>query len=258
MATACPDLAVGAPLLLPNRWGEIYSFSGKTGGQLWVFREPPYPIKQALASLGEFIAPVGDLDGDGRHDLLVAAPFHDNTGAATLPGRKGLCTLRCERDGHPLASGGVPAQQRFVRRCLESGSATRTATVSRTTIGHRGTDELLLFSGTSGALLRSIPSPADAGTGLIAFARAGERDGDAKEDFSVGIPESKRASLLNGQGSELLTLTDPGAAPSSSLQGFASRLARVADLNDDGKSELLVASPGKTRAAKRRLAWCFS
>ena len=52
--------------------------------------------------------------------------------------------------------------------------------------------------------------------------------------------------LLNGQGTALLTLTDPGAAPPSSQQGFASRLARVADLNGDGKPELLVAKPGET------------
>src|SRR5436305_963734 len=36
-----PDLAVGAPEFLNNRWGEVYAFSGATGAQLWVFREPP-------------------------------------------------------------------------------------------------------------------------------------------------------------------------------------------------------------------------
>src|SRR5205814_1458950 len=117
-------------------------------------------------------------------------------------------------------------------------------------IGHRGTNEVLLYSGASGALLRSIPSPANAGSALLAFARAGERDGDSREDFWLGIPESKRASLLNGQGSVLLTLTDAGAAPPNSSLGFASRLARVADLNGDGKPELLVAKPGESAGAQ--------
>lgn len=239
-----PDVAVGAPLLLP-RWGEVYAFSGKTGGQLWVLREPPYPSRQAVASLGVFMAPVGDLNGDGRHDLFVSAPFHDNTGAATVLGGKVFvlsgasgAVIRSHQAASPLDNG-------FFGGAVGGIGDQNGDGVEDYMIGHRGTNEVLLFSGASGALLRSIPSPADAGSALIAFARAGERDGDGKEDFWVGIPEAKLASLLNGQGASLLNLTDPGAAPPLASQGFASRLARVADLNGDGKPELLIAKPSE-------------
>ena len=245
-----PDFAVGAPLLLPNKWGEVYAFSGKTGGQLWLFREPPYPSRQAIASLGEFIAPAGDLNGDGRHDLIVAAPFHDNSSAGTILGGKVFALsgasgaiIRTHQAASPLDNG-------FFGGTLSGIGDQNGDGVEDYLIGHRGTNEVLLFSGASGALLRSISSPANAGSGLIAFARAGERDGDGKEDFWAGLPESKRATLLNGQGTALLTLTDPGAAPPNSLQGFASRLARVADLNGDGKPELLIAKPGEDAGGK--------
>ena len=241
-----PDLAVGAPEFLNNRWGEVYAFSGATGGQLWVFREPPYPVKQAIASVGQFIAPVGDLNGDGRHDLLVAAPFHDNTGAGTLLG--GAVFVLSGASGAIIRSHQAvpPVNNGFFGGALSALGDQNGDGVEDYLIGHRGTGEVLLMSGATGALLRSIPSPADAGSGLITFARAGERDGDGKEDFWAGIPESKRASLLNAQGTSLVTLNDPGTAPPSSQQGFASRLARVADLNGDGKPELLIAKPGET------------
>ena len=246
-----PDLAVGAPEFLNNRWGEVYAFSGATGGQLWVFREPPYPVKQAIASLGQFIAPVGDLNADGRRDLLVAAPFHDNTGAGTLLGGAVFvlsgasgAIIRSHQASSPLANG-------FFGGTLSAIGDQNGDGVEDYLIGHRGTNDVLLMSGATGALLRSIASPAAAGSGLITFARAGERDGDGKEDFWTGIPEAKRASLLNGQGTSLVTLIDPGAAPPSSQQGFASRLARVADLNGDGKPELLIAKPGETTGGQR-------
>jgi len=239
------DVAVGAPELLNNRWGEVYAFSGATGSQLWVFREPPYPGKQPIASLGLFIAPAADLDGDGRRDLLAAAPFHDNTGAGTILG--GSVFVLSGASGTTIRSHqAAPAVDNgFFGGTLSAVGDQNGDGVEDYLIGHRGTDEALLYSGASGALLRSIQLPADAGSGLIAFARAGERDGDGREDFWVGIPESKRALLLNGQGSVLITLSDQGVATPNSLQGFASRLARVADLNGDGKPELLIAKPGE-------------
>ena len=240
-----PDVSVGAPEFLNNRWGEVYAFSGKTGAQLWVFREPPYPNKQAIASLATFMAPVGDLNGDGRRDLLVAAPFHDSTGAGTLlAGRVFVLSgfsgavIRSHQAAVPLDNGLFGGTVSGVAD--QNGDA-----IDDYVIGHRGSNEVLLFSGASGALLRSIASPADAASGLLAFALAGDRDGDGKEDFWVGIPAANRAYLLNGQGVTLLSLTDPGAPPPDSLTAFASSLARIGDLNGDGKADLLVGKPGE-------------
>ncbi len=168
-----PDLAVGAPEFLSNRWGEVYAFSGATGGQLWVFREPPYPVKQAIASLGQFIAPLGDVNGDGRRDLLVAAPFHDNTGAGTLLG--GAVFVLSGASGANIRShqAASPVNNGFFGGALSAIGDQNGDGVEDYLIGHRGSDEVLLMSGATGTVLRPIPSPAAAGSGLIAVRARG-------------------------------------------------------------------------------------
>jgi hypothetical protein len=81
---------------------------------------------------------------------------------------------------------------------------------------------------------------------LIAFAPAGDRDGDGKEDFWVGIPAANAAFLLNGQGAKLLTLSDPGAPAANVLAAFASALTRLGDVNGDARRDLLVAKAGES------------
>jgi hypothetical protein len=92
-------------------------------------------------------------------------------------------------------------------------------------MGDRAAGAIDLRSGATGARIRSIPSPADeSGNGLFALARAGDRDGDAKEDFWAGAVVTGAAYLLNGTGTVLLQVSDPGPAVPGE-NGFGSRLA---------------------------------
>jgi hypothetical protein len=99
-------------------------------------------------------------------------------------------------------------------------------------------------SGQIGTLLRSIPTPVTAGTaGAFALARAGDRDGDGKEDFWASSTVTGAAYLLNETGTVLVQVSDPGT-PRATEGGYGARLAAVSDLNGDGKPEALIAKPG--------------
>lgn len=73
-----PDLVVGAPLADPFGLvdaGQTFVFSGPTGASLYSFigTNPPAP-PAAGDRFGTSVAVVGDLNGDGRADLLVGGP----------------------------------------------------------------------------------------------------------------------------------------------------------------------------------------
>ena len=241
-----PDLVVGSPVLLPNRWGEVYAFSGATGSQLWRFQEPPHPMGvQAIPSLGQFLASVGDANGDGKRDVLAAAPFHDNDpGVGTLLGGRVFvlsgvsgAVIRSHQAAAPIDNG-------FFGGTVSALGDQDADGVEDYLIGHRGADEILLYSGATGALIRSMPAPAATIDTLLAFARAGDRDGDSREDFWVGVPGSGAVSLVNGQGTVLAQVSDPGPAPANALDAFGRSVVTLGDVNGDGTRELVIGKPG--------------
>lgn len=80
------DFIVGAPLAaLPGSYahyyGAAYVFSGRTGSILFDLAPPAWRIY----STGEAVASAGDVDGDGRADVLIAAPMYPFVGAP-IPG----------------------------------------------------------------------------------------------------------------------------------------------------------------------------
>jgi hypothetical protein len=238
------DLAVGSPVLL-NAWGLVAAFSGANGAALWSTLEPG--PRQAVASFGLFIATIGDVNGDGRKDLVVAAPFFDIDPdpsvfllagkAFVLSGATGMI-VRDHSSATPVDDGYYGGKVGAIGDQNADG-------IEEYLIGDRTAGVLDLRSGATGAVLRAIPSPADeSGSGAFSFARAGDRDGDGKEDFWVGAGLAGSASLLNGVGTVLKQVLDPGV-PAPGSNGFGSQVAATGDLDGDGKPELLIAKPAE-------------
>jgi hypothetical protein len=109
----------------------------------------------------------------------------------------------------------------------------------------------MLFSGTDGALVRTLqaPNPQTFANFGQALAALGDINGDGVPDLAVGIPAYDRVDLFDqGQvvlfsgttGSLLRTLQD------RSLQAggqFGRTLAALGDINGDGVSDLAVGAP---------------
>lgn len=88
-----PDFMIGAPLAHSGgfRWaGSAFIYSGATGDLL--FRK----VGSAGDYMGNSVAGTGDVNGDGRSDFIIGAPFADpggltNSGSAFVMTCAGLC-----------------------------------------------------------------------------------------------------------------------------------------------------------------------
>ncbi len=209
------------------------------------------PSVEALGNFGRSVATVPDADGDGRDDLLVGAPLED----AELPdaGRVHLISgatgalLRTLESPNPEDSGffgftvaGVPDADGDGRGDLLIG-----AILEDTESQDAG--RAYLFSGATGLLLQTLESPNFVQGGFFSSALAGvpDVDGDGRGDLLVSAPSENRgaenagaAYLFSGATGLLLRALE---SPNPELGGeFGSAVSGVADVNGDGRVDLVV------------------
>jgi hypothetical protein len=87
IGSAAPELAIGAPL---EGAGRLYvAVGGATSAVNRSAVDPPAALS-AQAAFGGAVEAIGDLDGDGKAELLVGAPFHSEGGdLADCDGERG-------------------------------------------------------------------------------------------------------------------------------------------------------------------------
>jgi hypothetical protein len=242
-----PDVAVGmVPLLASSSFGKVYAFSGANKSLLWVTQEPG---GKQLPSFGLRLAPIGDVNGDGKPDLLVGAQFHDvnpdpavfvNAGAAyVLSGANGI--LLRTHTGGPSAATNDLFGSGLAAVDDQNGDG-----VNDYVIGEAGRGRVHLFDGATGASAGTIATPDASGMDLFGFAIAnvGDQSGDGATDFWLGAPGSGKAYLLNWTGDVLATVADPagGAVPG----GFGWSLSSIGNLGGDPPNDLIVGKPSQS------------
>lgn len=178
-------LAVGAP----GGRGRVALHATTDRAQLWSVTGG-----QLGAEFGAALAFVGDQDGDGRADLAIGAPLHDDAAVGVDCGR------------------------------------------------------ILLVSGVDGRLLAERLGAAAGERYGAALAAVADLDGDGREELLVGAPASGsatpgRAELLRGATLEWLT----SFAGDRAGDRFGAEVATLADANRDGAAELAIGAPGADR-----------
>lgn len=181
------DFIVGAPGAALScganpQAGRAYLYSGADGSTLLTLTgEAPGD------QFGAAVASAGDVDGDGRADLLVGAPCHDGNGADAgrayvLSGRTGR--LLRSYDGHA-------AGDHFGIGTGSAGRVNRDPQVdhivgaSDAGAGDRGL--AYVFSGLTGQLLLTLDGgPDTVDLGWFFVAGLGDVDGDKRGDLYVG------------------------------------------------------------------------
>ncbi|MHB8078954.1 MAG: Ig-like domain-containing protein [Candidatus Krumholzibacteriia bacterium] len=259
------DLAVGAPYndaggAATDNVGSVYIYFG--GAEPDSLPDIVLPGEAIGDLFGWSVAAAGDVDGDGRADLLVGAPFNDGGGAATDDRGRAYLFL----GGDPPAVG--PA---LVLTGVSAGDLFGWSVAGAGDVDGDGAPDLLV-----GALLRSRaylfrggdpagPNPPDAVADLVlvgeavddrfgyAVAGPGDIDGDGLADLLVGAllndaggSNAGRAYVFYGRSG---TGTLPAAAADRIYTGtgpdtwFGRAVAGAGDVDQDGLADVLVGAP---------------
>jgi hypothetical protein len=233
------DILIGAPEfhLTPgfDRHGRAYVYSGRNGDLLQTF------TGVAHSALGNSVAGVGDVDGDGRADFAVASAEDDTL--AIQAGRvivvRGIVgtvwkslygDTTQEKYGYSIASGGDANGDGEWDLVVGAPGA----------VGNKGLVEVRLGPSFDTTWKLFISAFADDGMGrTVDF--AGDVDQDGGDDIVMGA--SAGAGKVYGRSGKTGASILPVQTGVWSGEAFGFAIAGVGDANEDGWDDVLVGAP---------------
>ena len=280
-----PDLAVGSPFVRgPGTQGRVAIHSGKDGKRIRALEAEP-----GEHYLGTDLVALGDLDGDGKEDLLVRARVgggpneHERFVAISAATGKRLFVvdsppgvLSCDL-GRPIARcfdvDGTPdfavefGQVVHVRsgkdgkelKSFTSPSGTKLFGYSMCAV--RGPNPSLAIGDPSdgdGGSVRLVSLKADGSTELPgkghagvgqSLASAADLDGDGVDEIALGWSDGKRGGVLVLSGKDVSSVRTIGEDPAAGRIPLGYRVASGSDVDGDGVPDIAVSRHWPTAAA---------
>ena len=210
--------------------GAIHVFSGATGTLLF----SRYG-ENTLDSFGVACRNAGDVNGDGRSDILVGAYRDDDNGSMS-----GVVHMISGFDGTTLwKRGGLNVGDEYGGVLDAAGLDMNGDSIPDVIVGTMDEDYMHVLSGVDGSLIRSHDGSATSG-GCATFGRGlcalNDIDGDGFGDYAAG----DQCAMGLGQvivysGATGAVLYDPNFTDQAF--GFGTTLGNVGDLNLDGRDE---------------------
>jgi len=248
-----PDVVSGAPGV-GHAVGHAYVYSGATGRTL-ARLHGHRPGDQ----FGAAVAGAGDVNGDGRSDLLVGAPGSGAAGSA--PGRAYVISGRTHHvirilSAHRLGDSFGAATARSDD--LDGDGVSDLIVGANRAGSHRG-GAVYVYSGRTGRRLFRIPGePGSVEFGRFFAAGVGDTNGDGVPDIYVGDYASNNAGPAGGFAAVY------SGADGSRLQAWRGGAGQgvgpgrqAGDVDHDGKVDLIVgsytSSDGAPQAGKVRV-----
>ncbi|MEM7310369.1 MAG: integrin alpha [Planctomycetota bacterium] len=243
-ADGVPDLVIGAPHAAAPATlaGRVRVLSGGDGTVLHTFEGAWGDL------LGAAVSSAGDVDLDGRADVLVGAPLQDagafNAGAAYVFSGSDGATLHAflgaqpgDQLGDRVAHAGDVDADGWSDLLLGSPGADAAGIDSGAAEVRSGADGALLLYLTGGA----------GSEYLAAVAPAGDADADGYADVAIGAASSAAAAAEAGSVWIVSGATGGELAALHGHEGFdwfGASLAGLGDTNGDGRFDLAVGAPG--------------
>jgi len=211
------------------------------------------PNQRAEATFGYSMA-MGDINGDGRDDIAVGAPYEQVGGNAS----QGRAYIFSGADGSLIFTLNTPNPQAgaffgfsiAVRDTNGDGKGDIIVGAPLEDVGGNvDQGRVYVFSGVNASLLFTLDNQnPQMATKFGWSVAAGNVSGDGKGDIAVGAPggnaggpaDQGRVFVFSGMGGSLLfTLGRPGT-PGYARFGHS---VAVGDVNDDGKGDIAVGAP---------------
>jgi len=198
------------------------------------------------------IGSAGDVDGDGRDDLLVG------TGSATEVVSSATGALLASQSGHASTTFGIEVVG--LGDVDGDGVPDFAATGAKLGVGGFGDGYVELCSGADGSVLLTLSTPGGGGFLGAALARAPDQDGDGIDELAVSDPLSSPAyygyvKVFSPTTGSVLAEYD---APAGYF-GFGVDFAVCRDFTGDGITDYVVLGT-KTQSTlpDRKIAWMVS
>lgn len=229
--------------------GAIRAYSGLDAHLLWEVQG-----STAGQRFGASLARIGDVDGDGRPDLIVGAWLASFTGAL----QTGLARVVSGASGATIREHrGDSAQDHFGWTVAGLGDVDGD-TVQDYAVAAVDDDDnggsagsVRVFSGATGAALYTLRGTAGEQLLGTSIARVPDADGDGRDDVAVGAPSFASSPqpgyvrLHSGATGALLW----SASGSANMDQFGGALAGLGDLDGDGRGEVAVGAKQLTTGA---------
>lgn len=233
-----PDIVVGAHLELANgsASGAARVYSGANGGLI-----AQYFGNSTGDLLGDALAVVGDLDGDGCAELAIGVPGEDANGF-----NSGQVRIYKGGSGqlHLVVNG--PALLSMEGRSLAGvGDVDLDGVPDWASSAPNGQATVKLFSGANGALMHTWQQTPLQDWSEVYLLAAGDLDGDGVDDLVLGAPNDASSAPQSGA---VRTVSGATKATLASISGqpyaaYGRVLANAGDFDDDGIADLLLGTP---------------
>ncbi len=234
-----PDFAVGSPFAansLGKVHGAVWAFSGKNGAPLWTTYGPK-------VNFGTMVAGIGDVNSDGKPDVLASALADDPTSSrisllSGVDGKVVWTLLVANTRGFGVAGCSVGDLNGDGYDDVLVGDYLATNAAGDVEAG-----VARIYSGFDKSVLRTYNGEDTSDEFGFTLAVIGDVDGDGKPDHLIGAARAPStggtlgaAYVFSGASGTLIRkLQDP------TLNGYyATRVADAGDVNGDGERDLLI------------------